>query len=101
MFELSISNRGTRQSRSITLGATKALTVPPRAGDEARVGKCYNNVMAAISRHGGQAVYGWALTDLGPHRLGSGKTPAPLYRRWLNHVVWRDAHGKLWEVSPN
>ena len=101
MLDLSISNQGTRQSRSIALGATRALIAPPRASDEARVGKCYTNVLSAIRRDGGQAVYGWALTDFGPHRLSGGKTPAPLYRRWLNHVVWRDPQGKIWEVSPN
>jgi len=101
MSELFVSNLGTWESRSISLGATNTLTVPPLPSDEWRVGKCYNNVMAAIARHGGEAVYGWALTDFGPHRISGSKTPAPLYRRWLNHVVWRDLQGKLWELSPN
>ncbi|HEY2411465.1 MAG TPA: hypothetical protein VGI40_04450 [Pirellulaceae bacterium] len=96
-----VLNIGMCESRSITLGATHALTVPPLASEQARVGKCYRNVMAAISTRGGQAVYGWAVTDFGPHRISGSKTPAPLYRRWLNHVVWRDLQGKLWEVSPN
>ncbi len=96
-----VLNAGTSASRSITLGATHTLSVPPRPIDEARVGKCYRNVLAAIRKHGGDAVYGWAVTDFGPHRVSGSKTPAPLYRRWLNHVVWRDPRGKLWEVSPN
>ena len=46
-------------------------------------------------------MYGWALTDFGPHRALGGAEPPPLYRRWLNHVVWRDVQGMLWEVTPN
>jgi hypothetical protein len=53
-----------------------------------------------IRHRGGEAVYGWALTDFGPHQIG-GPTKPPLYRRWINHVVWRDGEGLLWEVSPN
>jgi len=53
-----------------------------------------------ISQRGGEALYGWALTDFGPHRALGG-SEQPLYRRWLNHVVWRDPEGRLWEVSPN
>jgi len=76
------------------------VIVAPRPWDGARPGKCYSNVLQTIRRHGGEFCYGWALTDCGPHCL-SGRGPAPLYRRWLNHVVWRDAGGQLWEVSPN
>ena len=72
MLELLISNQRTCQSRSTTLGATKALTVPPRASDEARVGKCYNNVQATKCQRGGEAIYGWAVTDFGPHRAFGG-----------------------------
>jgi len=75
--------------------------VAPLPSAEALVGKCYNNVSAAIKQYGGKAVYGWAVTDFGPHRLSGSKKPAALYRRWLNHVVWRDPQGKVWEVSPN
>jgi len=101
MSELLVSNSGTWDSRSITLGATTTVSVPALPTTDARVGKCYNNVLAAVRGQGGQFVYGWALTDLGPHRMSGEKTPGPLYRRWLNHVVWRDPQGKLWEVSPN
>jgi len=55
----------------------------------------------AIARQGGEAVYGWALTDFGPHRARGGNLPAALYRRWLNHVLWRDPRGQVWEVTPN
>jgi hypothetical protein len=101
MSELLGSNSGTWDSRAIALGATVSLTAEPLPTADARVGKCYNNVLAALRQKGGQALYGWALTDLGPHRANGGQTPAPLYRRWLNHVVWRDPQGKVWEVSPN
>jgi len=79
---------------------TSVVTVPPKVWEGAKVGKCYLNVKEMIRQHGGEAAYGWALTDFGPHRVSGGSEP-PLYRRWLNHVVWRDAHGQLWEVSPN
>jgi hypothetical protein len=82
------------------LAPPSSLIVPPRPWDEVRPGKCYNNVLEMIRRHGGEAVFGWALTDFGPHRPNGGSEP-PLYRRWLNHVVWRDPQGALWEVSPN
>jgi len=76
------------------------VIVAARPWDGARVGKCYNNVLQMIRRHGGELCYGWALTDCGPH-CASGHGPPPLYRRWLNHVVWREPSGQLWEVSPN
>ena len=89
-----------RAASSLNSGAVKSVVAPPEPWDGARVGKCYNNVQAMISRRGGEAAYGWALTDFGPHRAFGGKEP-PLYRRWLNHVLWRDADGHLREVSPN
>lgn len=75
------------------------LFVPPLAWEQARVGKCYSNVQAMIRRRGGRAMYGWALTDYGPHQRSESPKP-PLYRRWLNHVVWSDPQGLLWEVTP-
>ena len=77
-----------------------AVVVPPFRWEGGRVGKCYNNVHEMVRRHGGQPVYGWALADFGPFR-STGLSPPPLYRRWLNHVVWRDEQGQLWEVSPS
>jgi len=67
---------------------------------EGRVGKCYINVKEMIRRHGGGLCYGWALTDFGPIRRSSRHDPPPLYRRWINHVVWQDHDGRLWEVTP-
>jgi len=101
MSELSISGVADWQPSSITLGATNMLTALPWSSDDARVGKCYNNVQTLVNRFGGEAAYGWALTDFGPHRARNGKHPAPLYRRWINHVLWRDSRGTLWEVTPN
>src|SRR5262245_30282427 len=77
------------------------ITVPPYPWEGAKVGKCYNNVKELIRLHGGDYCYGWALTDFGPHRCLGLREPPALYRRWLNHVVWRDANGMLWEVSQN
>jgi hypothetical protein len=75
------------------------LFVPPLAWEGAQVGKCYTNVQTMIRQRGGRAMYGWALTDYGPHQRGQSPKP-PLYRRWLNHVVWCDPQGLLWEVTP-
>jgi len=84
-----------------SFGPNQRVVAPPAPWNEARVGKCYWNVLQMIGRHGGQAVYGWALTDFGPHRLHGRRDLPPLYRRWLNHVLWRDQQGQVWEVSPN
>jgi len=101
MTEVFVTTSGSWEQPATSLGATNVFVAEPWPSDEARVGKCYNNVQAAIARLGGEAAYGWALTDFGPHRARQGKHPAPLYRRWLNHVLWRDPAGKVWEVTPN
>ena len=31
----------------------------------------------------------------------AGPQRPPLYSRWVNHIVWRDTNGKLWEVTPH
>ena len=77
------------------------VVVPARPWNGAKVGKCLKNVQEMIRQYGGRLCYGWALTDFGPHRASGSREPPPLYRRWLNHVVWCDAEGQLWEVSPN
>lgn len=100
MIEVFVTTSGSWEQPALSLGSP-IFAVDALPSDEARVGKCYNNVQATIARKGGQAAYGWALTDFGPHRARGGKQPAPLYRRWLNHVLWRDPSGKLWEVTPN
>src|SRR5205085_3422999 len=77
-----------------------SIVVPPFRWEGGRVGKCYNNIQEIVRRHGGGPVYGWALADFGPFRT-NGSYPPPLYRRWLNHVVWRDRQRRMWEVSPS
>ena len=78
---------------------SEVITASPFPWNGARAGKCYNNVLKLIEERGGDLVFGWALTEYGPFRRG-GWYPPPLYRRWLNHVVWRDSEGQLWEVTP-
>lgn len=101
MTEVFVTTTGRWEPPTLAIEAPNAVVAEPLRTDEARVGKCYNNVQATIARHGGEAAYGWAITDFGPHRARGGKDPAPLYRRWLNHVLWRDPGGRLWEVTPN
>ena len=76
-----------------------AIVVLPLPWKEAQAGRCYNNVQAIIRQRGGEAVFGWLLCENGPLQRNGGYQP-PLYRRWMNHVLWRDPEGRLWEVSP-
>src|SRR5437868_6617785 len=101
MSELLIFNAGGWHSAPLAPVPSQIQVAQPLVWEGATAGKCFRNVQAMIDRHGGEAVYGWALTDLGPHRMLGETLPPPLYRRWLNHVVWRDAAEKLWEVTPN
>jgi hypothetical protein len=101
MPELLIFNAGCWHSASLGSALSKIQIAQPLVWEEPQPGKCFRNVQTMIDRHGGEAVYGWALTDFGPHRALGGTHPPPLYRRWLNHVVWRDVEGKLWEPTPN
>ena len=94
--EIALSGHFSSRIRAVS----EVIIVPPLPWSAARAGKCYNNVQSKIKDRGGEPVFGWALTEFGPFRR-SGWYPPPLYRRWLNHVVWRDTLGKLWEVTPN
>ena len=76
-----------------------SVSVPSMAVGGGKPGQCYFNVMEMISRHGGEPVFGWALCESGPSHTKNAYPP-PLYQRWVNHVVWRDAAGLLWDVSP-
>jgi hypothetical protein len=89
-------------SRSGTLSVDPAevITVEPFPFDKAVPQKCYQNVKAVIERLGGGFAFGWALGYSGPLLVGDAQQ-APLYSRWVNHVVWRDAAGALWEVTPH
>jgi hypothetical protein len=100
MTDISIVTTGFWDWMPCGMAPDQVVFVPPMPWEGARVGKCYINVKEMIRRHAGEAVYGWALTDCGPFQVAGGSEP-PLYRRWLNHVVWRDSHGQMWEVSPN
>jgi hypothetical protein len=101
MSELLIFNAGNWHSAPLAHARSDVQVAQPLVWDGATPGKCLRNVQVLIERYGGEAVYGWALTDFGPHRALGGTQPPPLYRRWLNHVVWRDAQGKLWEATPS
>jgi hypothetical protein len=65
----------------------------------ANPGKCWHNVSQLTAAFGGTFAYGWALGDAGPLSSGRQKV-VPLYRRWVNHILWRDENGQLWEVTP-
>jgi hypothetical protein len=78
----------------------RLITVPPLPWAGAKVGYCYHNVREMVRRHGGEICYGWAVADCGPHRLSQIQEPPPLYRRYVNHVVWRNPQGELFEVTP-
>ncbi len=80
--------------------SSEVVTVPPLPFDGARVGHCYHNVREMVRTRGGEACYGWALADYGPHRLSPSDEPRPLYRRCVNHVVWKDPQDRLFEVTP-
>jgi hypothetical protein len=77
-----------------------AVVVPEAPWSGGKPGQCHDNVLDMIRRHGGDQVYGWALAEYGPFTT-RGWYPPPLYRRWVNHVVWCDPCGNLWEVSPS
>jgi hypothetical protein len=79
---------------------SQIIFVPPLAWDGAKPGRCFSNVQEMIRRRGGAAVFGWSLSHCGPMQADRG-TPSPLFRCWVNHVVWRDTKDNLWEVSPN
>jgi hypothetical protein len=77
-----------------------AITVDPFPWEQAIPQRCHHNVRALIGMKGGEFVFGWALSYSGP-LLVSSRNRAPLFRRWINHVVWRDPSGKLREVTPH
>src|SRR5207244_2870067 len=72
MSELLIFNAGSWHSAAIAPPLSDVQVVPPAPWDEASPGKCFRNVQTIIDRHGGEPVYGWALTDFGPHRAFGG-----------------------------
>jgi hypothetical protein len=81
------------------IGTPAVVKVPKAPWSGGKPGQCYENVLEMIRLHGGKQVFGWALAEFGPLAT-EGRHASPLYRRWVNHVVWSDAAGNLWEVSP-
>ena len=96
------SDRENNSSPSSHAGAgqlASAETITAFPWDGGRPQECYDNVTYLVELLGGERVYGWALADMGPLSVVRQKQP-PLYARWINHAVWRDGGGKLWEVTP-
>src|SRR5262245_23338125 len=81
------------------LASADALEVPPFAWHGADAGKCWQNVRTLVASLGGKFSYGWALGSAGP-TVRATPQRMPLYYRWVNHVVWCDSNGQLWEVTP-
>ncbi len=79
----------------------RVVIVQPYEWGGAKLTACYRNVSELIKRHGGTHCYGWALAEFGPCRLYDSWEPQPLFRRWINHVVWRDITNRLWDPSPH
>lgn len=85
---------------TLAVDPAAVLTVEPFPFDGARPQKCHANVKAAVEQLGGEFAFGWALGYSGPLLIGEAQQ-SPLYSRWVNHVVWRDGAGVLWEVTPH
>jgi hypothetical protein len=81
------------------LDVSAAVVVEPFDGVDATAGECWLNVAKTREALGGDVVYGWALAEYGPH-VASRRQIAPLYCRWVNHILWRDPSDRLWEVTP-
>src|SRR5262245_35641951 len=80
---------------------SQSQIIPAISWPGARAGQCYGNVKQIVDLFGGTFAFGWVLSKPGPYRIRN-ESPPPLYRRCVNHVVWRDpSFGKLWEVSPS
>jgi hypothetical protein len=88
------------QAISLTDALGEIVRVPCAPWNGAKAGRCHDNVNEMIRQYGGDQVFGWALTEFGP-LTPTGNYAPPLYRCLVNHVVWRDALGDLWEVSPH
>lgn len=71
------------------LGGDAAL-VPVEVPAWAKALQCFWNVREAVSKFGGEAVYGWQI-----HTLGD------LYYQCEHHAVWRRPDGVLIDITPN
>jgi hypothetical protein len=63
--------------------------VPSTPSATARMGACFDNVSARVSRHGGGTAYGWAIWNL-----------RGAYFEAEHHGVWKQPSGQLLDVSP-
>jgi len=81
------------------LAASRVIVVEPILWDGVEGRTCWHHVKQIIAERGGSFVYGWALGTPGPLDQ-SRRFTVPLYARWVNHVLWADSDGKLWEVTP-
>ena len=83
----------------IRLATSAAIVVEPfdECGSAGRT--CWHHVRRVVETLGGEFAYGWALASVGP-AVQSGSQFLPLYSRWVNHVLWCDPNGSLWEVTP-
>jgi hypothetical protein len=81
------------------LAAAAVMVIEPLDVCDIPGGSCWHHVREVVGTLGGTFVYGWALGSPGP--VNSSTTfVVPLYNRWVNHVLWRDSNGVLWEVTP-
>jgi hypothetical protein len=92
---LPVPNSSPAQFESVLAAAQ---SIDPFPWDGGMSQGCYDNVTHLVVLFGGEPVYGWGLADVGPLSIRGKRLP--LYARWINHVVWRDGGGKLWEVTP-
>jgi hypothetical protein len=86
-------------SMRVRLATSAKIVVRPFTACGTVGGTCWHHVRKVIERLGGDFAYGWALSNLGPIAATSQEL-APLYSRWVNHVLWREPTGLLWEVTP-
>jgi hypothetical protein len=84
----------------LQLPTSTAIIVEPFGWSAAIPGECWQNARKTSQSFGGTLAYGWVLAGVGP-TIASKRQFTPVYHRWINHVLWRDANGRLWEVTPH
>jgi hypothetical protein len=83
----------------LRLATSAKIVVEPFIACGSAGSTCWHHVQQVIERLGGDFAYGWALANVGP-TAPPGEQLTPLYSRWVNHVLWREPKGLLWEVTP-
>jgi len=86
-------------SGRLRLAASRIMVIEPLLWDGMPGRTCWHHVKQLIADRGGSFAYGWALGTPGPIDR-SPRFVVPLYNRWVNHVLWSDPAGQLWEVTP-